>query len=120
MKVEGICFSSAPILKRFGVLSSPKAIFHLHWPLRILLSICKLVFQGIIYHLWLERNSRLHNNSSKPYQVTVKEIQVILRAKLAGIDSGNSSSRQVSATPPPTNAVFDTYLSAWFEYFQHH
>lgn len=37
-------------------------------------TICKLIFQGVVYFLWKEMNTRLHSSSSKPTQLLVKEI----------------------------------------------
>lgn len=48
--------------------------------------ICKLLLQAVVYSLWKERNSRLHDAPPRTYQVLIKEIQLIMRAKLAGLD----------------------------------
>lgn len=67
--------------------------------------ICKLLFQATIYFIWRERNSRLHLASSKPAHVIAKDIQITLKAKLAGLDR--------KALAPVTQ----TYLSIWFDLF---
>lgn len=49
-------------------------------------TICNLILQAVVYFIWKERNARLHTSSSKPAQLLVKEIQVLLRAKLYSLD----------------------------------
>lgn len=53
-------------------------------------SICMLLVQAITYCLWRERNARLHGSSNKPVHVLIKEINLLLRAKLFGMDRATS------------------------------
>ena len=64
--------------------------------------ILKLTFQASIYMLWKERNSRMHNQSSRPAVSLIQEIQHVLRAKM-GILSRDQRNL-------PTTA---TFLSTW-------
>lgn len=52
-------------------------------------TICRIIFQVVVYVLWRERNARLHSSAPKASQSLVKEIQLILRAKLVGLDRSN-------------------------------
>src|SRR5690606_18495737 len=47
---------------------------------------CKIIFQAAVYLLWKERNTRIHTSTSRPVISMVKELQLILRAKLHGLD----------------------------------
>lgn len=62
--------------------------------------ICHLLFQAILYVLWKERNGRLHTSTTKPSRVLIKEISVIIKAKLFG-----SCERGLSA--PTITALFN-------------
>ena len=77
--------------------------------------ICYLLVQAILYVLWKERNLRLHTSTSKPSHILVKEVKVLIKAKLFGLDRTRSSSRpqrlQHSA------AHLETYLLLWFRHF---
>lgn len=73
-------------------------------------TICLFTLQAIIYELWRERNSRIHSNSTRPYQTVTKEIQIILKKKLYGLDR---LGRGVQV--PSTES---SYLSSWFGFFQ--
>lgn len=79
-----------------------------------LISICKLIFQAVVYGLWRERNSRLHSSTSKPAALLVKEIQLLLRAKLAGLDRLLIQNR-ISSTAPFSN-VSESFLATWFRF----
>ncbi|CAA7058013.1 unnamed protein product [Microthlaspi erraticum] len=48
--------------------------------------ICSLIFQAVVYFIWMERNLRLHSTSTKSSHTLVKEIKLLLRAKLAALD----------------------------------
>ncbi|KAG7532682.1 Aldehyde dehydrogenase domain [Arabidopsis thaliana x Arabidopsis arenosa] len=73
--------------------------------------ICKLIFQAVVYIIWKERNSRVHSNIAKSSALLVKEIQVTIRAKLAGLDRSNALLRSNVATT--SRQPQDTYLSTW-------
>lgn len=73
-------------------------------------TICLLTLQAIIYEIWKERNSRLHSNSTRPSQIVIKEIQVVIRNKLYGLDRLGRG-----VLVPSTE---DSYLSTWFGLFQ--
>lgn len=62
----------------------------------------KLVFQAVIYLLWKERNSRVHNLSSRPAASIILEIKRILSAKM---DILSRAQRNVASSV--------TYLSTW-------
>ena len=88
-----------------------------HWLLNVTVrprvrAILKLVFQGAIYFIWRERNSRLHSGVNKPATQIVKEIQVQIRAKLLGMDKENSLSYQVRSRTQ------ESFISTWFDQFQ--
>ncbi|CAA7049535.1 unnamed protein product [Microthlaspi erraticum] len=71
--------------------------------------ICSILFQAVVYVLWRERNARLHSSNPKGSQALVKEIQLLIRAKLAGLDRLNLS---MPGTSEPS------YLHTWFAFFQ--
>ncbi|CAA7016344.1 unnamed protein product [Microthlaspi erraticum] len=78
-------------------------------------TICKLLFQAVVYYLWAERNARIHSPSLKTFHTLVKEIKLTLRAKLSGLDraalqTANSQSRQSSS--------LESLLHTWFEFIQ--
>ncbi|KAL0874846.1 hypothetical protein Bca101_024551 [Brassica carinata] len=75
-------------------------------------SICKMVFQATVYLLWRERNTRLHKAVSRPVSVLLKEMNLLLRAKLYGLD-------QIASPIVPSNRPrAPSYLHLWFENFQ--
>ncbi|XP_024004423.1 uncharacterized protein LOC112081868 [Eutrema salsugineum] len=75
--------------------------------------IANLVIQSVVYSLWKERNVRLHSATSNPVQVLIKEIHLILRAKLASLDRADH--RRLI----PGRQIFaDSYLYNWFRFFQ--
>ncbi|CAA7028664.1 unnamed protein product [Microthlaspi erraticum] len=78
--------------------------------------ICKLLFQAAVYYIWRERNSRLHSSSPKTSQSLVKEIQLLMRAKLAGLDRALITKRALSPGTPPAST--QTLLYSWFELLQ--
>lgn len=75
-------------------------------------SICKMIFQAAVYLLWRERNTRLHKAVSRPVSVLLKEMNLLLRAKLYGLD------QIASPTAPPNRLTAPSYLHLWFENFQ--
>ena len=84
---------------------------------RKLKTICKLLIQAAVYFIWKERNSRLHNQTSKPAHSVVKDIYLLLRAKLFSLDM------ELRAHPSATqrnrrHSTTTTYLSLWFEKIQ--
>ena len=68
-----------------------------------------LIFQAAIYHVWKERNSRLHSNVHRTPQAIVKDIHLQLRAKLIGLDRDGKVS-----SPTRVRRQKKTYLSIWF------
>ncbi|EOA33837.1 hypothetical protein CARUB_v10021318mg, partial [Capsella rubella] len=79
-------------------------------------TICKLIFQAVVYGLWRERNSRLHTSSFKSPAIIIKEIQLVMRAKLAGLDHCQLQIK-MNSTAAPTS-VLESFLSTWFRYVQ--
>lgn len=76
--------------------------------------ICKLVLQATIYELWRERNVRLHDSVSKSTECVIRDVQALMRQKLAGLDKNGCAAPWLSTT-----AMTDlTYLSLWFGYIQ--
>lgn len=77
--------------------------------------ICCFLVQAILYVMWRERNLRLHTSTSKPSFTLVREVKVLMKAKLLGLDRLKSFSRvrilQQSSTRPAT------YLYLWFHHF---
>ncbi|CAA7034399.1 unnamed protein product [Microthlaspi erraticum] len=45
-------------------------------------TICMLLVHAIVYFLWRERNARLHTLTAKSGSALIKEIRLLLRAKL--------------------------------------
>lgn len=80
--------------------------------------ICKLMLQTVIYYLWREKNARLHTAISKPAQLLVKDINVLLRAKLIGLDRFEDSVSQRSLMSTITSTDSLTYFSFWFGFIQ--
>ncbi|VVB06214.1 unnamed protein product [Arabis nemorensis] len=76
--------------------------------------IIKLIFQAVLYFLWKEKNSRLHNSVPQYAQSIVKDIQQLIRAKLSGLDSDLYRSQAPSV---PGTSV-ESYLFTWFHYIQ--
>lgn len=104
---------------------SPPVLFNdivrwVHHASRIqkLKTICKLIFQAVVYFLWKERNSRLHSSTSKPTQLLVKEIQILLRAKLISLDRVTASTNQIISSAPVSLSDSLTYISTWFGFIQ--
>ncbi|XP_056848818.1 uncharacterized protein LOC130498973 [Raphanus sativus] len=56
--------------------------------------ILHLIFQASIYHLWKERNSRIHTNTSRPSHMVVKDLQLHLRTKLYSLDREDSADQR--------------------------
>ncbi|KAL1206221.1 hypothetical protein V5N11_018269 [Cardamine amara subsp. amara] len=79
--------------------------------------ICKLIFHASVYEIWKQRNARLFG-SSPPKSATqsIKEIQTIIRCKLAGLDCEATSLRQRATHR--RQEVQPSYLHHWFEFFQ--
>lgn len=75
--------------------------------------ICKLLLQATIYEIWKQRNSRLHNSASRTGYQIIKDIQLILRAKMAVLDRTSSSTSSC-----PTQEAH-SFLYYWFQSFQH-
>ena len=77
--------------------------------------IFKIIFQAVVYLLWKERNSRIHNSVSRSVNSLLKELHLILRAKLLGMDRKDYLLRPTTQSIS-TDSV--TYLQHWFRYFQ--
>lgn len=73
-------------------------------------TVCLLIYQATQYFLWRERNSRLHSAHFKPAHVLIKDIQLLLRAKMASLDKIPSRPRQISDSV--------SFLTIWFTYIQ--
>ncbi|CAA7062573.1 unnamed protein product [Microthlaspi erraticum] len=79
-------------------------------------TISLLLVQAIVYCLWKERNARLHTSTAKTADVIIKEIHLLLRAKLFGLDRETSSqSRPVGSS---SSSQQTSFLSTWFTFFQ--
>ncbi|CAN7114329.1 unnamed protein product [Brassica rapa subsp. narinosa] len=76
--------------------------------------ICKLLFQAVVYVIWRERNTRLHNSTSRSIPTLLKEVHLLIRAKLFGLDRNASPPQLRSASVSPST----TYLQLWFGRFQ--
>lgn len=78
-----------------------------------MLYISRLIRTYTVYMLWKERNTRLHKSVSRPVPVLIKEMHLLLRSKLYGLD-------QIAISTSLTNRVpTATYLHLWFHNFQH-
>lgn len=77
-------------------------------------TICKLLVQATFYVIWNERNKRLHTSVARHPHLIIKEIQVILKAKLYGMDQNVESTGRIST---PTPNLRDRYLHHWFQNF---
>lgn len=78
-------------------------------------SICTLLVQAVLYVLWKERNLRLHTSTNRPSQLLAKEIKVLVKAKLIGLDRNfllSSARRSLGST-----SGNETYLHLWFGHF---
>lgn len=69
--------------------------------------IIKLRFQASIYFIWRERNAQIHSSISKTAAVLIKEIQLILRARLDPLSRA-----------PRSQSSLGSILAAWFSMFQ--
>lgn len=77
--------------------------------------ILHLIFQATIYHLWKERNSRLHTSTSRPSNMILKDILLHLRSKLCALD------REELTMPRPITSIEPqqpSYLHIWFDRIQ--
>lgn len=77
-----------------------------------------LIFQASIYHIWKERNCRLHSNVLRPSQQILKDIVLQMRSKLFSLDR---ETRPLSRPPNATSSTRQqqqTYLSIWFDRVQ--
>ncbi|CAF1698607.1 unnamed protein product [Brassica napus] len=71
---------------------------------------------AVVYVIWRERNTRLHNSTSRSISTLLKEVHLLIRAKLFGLDRNASPPQLRSASvSPPT-----TYLQLWFGHFQNY
>lgn len=61
------------------------------------------------------KNSRLHTSASKPSHLLIKEVKVLLKAKLIGLDRTVPTSRAQRAQKITTRS--ETYLQLWFLHF---
>lgn len=73
-------------------------------------TICYIVLQAIVYELWKERNTRLHNAPQRTVTVIRKEIQLLMKRKLYSMDRLGNISLSTSGE--------DSYLYTWFGLFQ--
>ena len=72
-----------------------------------------LIFQAVVYCLWRERNSRLHTAVLKPAQIRIKDVQLLWRAKLAGLDRPFQLNT-VGLSSASSSWQHQSYLSCWF------
>lgn len=86
-------------------LSSPQ----LQGKLRTMLH---LIFQATIYHLWKERNNRLHSNIARPPVQIIKDIALQLRSKLFSLDREPTVMQRLSTS---TRQQQETHLTIWFD-----
>ena len=77
-------------------------------------TICKLVMQAVFYALWNERNKRLHTSVARHPQLIIKEIQIILKANLYGMDQNVGNTNRISSVRSNPG---DRYLHLWFQNF---
>ncbi|KAL0726214.1 hypothetical protein Bca4012_022307 [Brassica carinata] len=76
-------------------------------------TICNLLLHAVCYVLWKERNARYHTSVRRPAQMLIKDIQLILRAKLYGLDRNS----QTSASIQSLSSSQESYIHAWFRCF---
>lgn len=69
--------------------------------------IIKLIFQATVYAIWKERNLRIHSGKSRSSGLLVKDIQLIIRARLDPLS-------RVRTTSSPALSL----LGTWFSFFQ--
>ncbi|CAN6894542.1 unnamed protein product [Brassica oleracea] len=77
-------------------------------------TICKLIAQAVFYAIWNERNKRLHTSVARPLPLITKEIKIILKAKLYGMDQNIRNNNRLNSIRHNT---IDTYLHSWFQHF---
>ncbi|CAN6931408.1 unnamed protein product [Brassica oleracea] len=77
-------------------------------------TICKLVTQAVFYAIWNERNKRLHTSVARHPQLIIREIQIIMKAKLYGMDQNVGNTNRISSVRPNPG---DRYLHLWFQNF---
>ncbi|CAN6894972.1 unnamed protein product [Brassica oleracea] len=77
-------------------------------------TICKLVTQAVFYAIWNEKNKRLHTSVARHPQLIIREIQIILKAKLYGMDQNVGNTKRISSVRPNPG---DRYLHLWFQIF---
>ncbi|KAL0788341.1 hypothetical protein Bca101_004587 [Brassica carinata] len=73
--------------------------------------VCKLLLHAVCY---TQMNLRLHNSSSRSVHLLIRDGQMVMKAKIIGID--RSTSQIQRSTRPQISQ--ESYLSVWFQYFQ--
>ena len=68
--------------------------------------IIKLIYQASVYFIWRERNLRIHSNIMRPAHLIIKEIQLVIRARLDPLSRLPRGSRTGSSI-----------LASWFALF---
>lgn len=76
--------------------------------------ICKMIFRAVVYFIWKERNSILYNSLSKAPQPLVKEIQLLMHAKLAGLDRSKCLHNRPRATSQ--RELPHSLIYSWFSH----
>lgn len=76
--------------------------------------ICKLIMQATFYAIWNERNKRLHTSVARDTILITREIQVILKAKLYGMDQ---NVRNINRITSSQRNAGERYLHLWFHNF---
>jgi hypothetical protein len=74
--------------------------------------IIKLLFQASVYFIWRERNLRVHSNNIRPAHLIIKEIQLIVRARLDPLSRPSRVSQSQSQSQSRSSP-----LATWFGLF---
>lgn len=82
-------------------------------------TLCRLVFQALVYFIWRKRNARLHSAGQLQPPVLVKQIRLVLRTKMAALDMSTKSNtnRQLQLSSNHLRPRGETFLYTWFNYF---
>ncbi|CAA7030572.1 unnamed protein product [Microthlaspi erraticum] len=83
-------------------------------------TISMLLVHATVYFLWKERNARLHSSVAKTTDAIIKEIHLLIRAKLFGLDRSLLNQTRLATSSSSSSALSqqDSFLSNWFAYFQ--
>jgi hypothetical protein len=103
-KIETICFSSAPLLVEYGNTLWNYVyclLFHMNGTCglsgefktlkaKFSVTLCKIAWWATLYHIWLQRNARLHDGEVKTEEQIIKVIRKDVKARMEAVIAPDS------------------------------